>query len=173
MTATVTGRRFGVLSPVTATVLGAVVLVLTAISVPLASPAHQLTFSNVASEVVVILIYTGVGVVVARRQPRNPIGWILLIFVLLVAVSTDAGYYAVLAYRLGYRGLPLAPVAVLLEPLYVPAVGVFPPGHLVVPGRAGAVALAVGALGLPRDRGVRGGGRCLGPGDRRGGRSSR
>jgi hypothetical protein len=57
-----------------------------------------------------------VGVVVARRQPRNPIGWILLIFILLLVLSTDAGDYAVLYYRFGHHGLPFAPAAVVLLP---------------------------------------------------------
>ena len=66
-------RRFRLASPATATVLGALVFVLTVIAIPLAS----LTVINTGSDLL-NLAFAGVGVVVARRQPRNPIGWILL-----------------------------------------------------------------------------------------------
>jgi len=63
-----------------------------------------------------------------RRGPVTALlaRWLLLIFILLITVGIDAGYYAVLAYSLGHHGLPLAPVAVVLEPLWVPAVALFP-----------------------------------------------
>ena len=113
--ADVKARRFRLASPATATVLGALVLVLTAIAVPLAG----LTVLNTGSYLV-SLAFAGVGVVVARRQPRNPIGWILLIFIFLALLGDDAGAYAVLAYTHGHQGLPLAPVAVLLAPVGEP-----------------------------------------------------
>jgi hypothetical protein len=65
--ADVKARRFRLASQPTATVLGALVFVLTVIAVPLAS----LTVINVGSDLL-NLIFAGVGVVVARRQPRNP-----------------------------------------------------------------------------------------------------
>lgn len=100
-------------------VLGGAGVALAAAWIPLAGIARQLTVANIVSEVVVVGGYMCVGALVARRQPRNPIGWLLLVFVLFVALSTDAGYYAVLAYRLGHRALPAAPLAVLLQPLYI------------------------------------------------------
>jgi hypothetical protein len=107
-------------------VLGGAGVALAAAWIPLAGFARQLTVANIVSEVVVVGGYMCVGALVARRQPRNPIGWLLLVFVLFVALSTDAGYYAVLAYRLGHRALPAAPLAVLLQPLYILATAVFP-----------------------------------------------
>jgi len=68
-----------------------------------------LTILNVGPTAATIVIYAAIGVVVARHQPGNPIGWILLIFTLLLTVGLDAGYYAVLAITPGHRGLPLAP----------------------------------------------------------------
>jgi hypothetical protein len=136
-------------------------IALAAAWIPLASFARQLTVASVVSEVVAVGGYLCVGALVARRLPRNPIGWLLLVFVLLVALSTDAGYYAVLAYRLGHRALPAAPLAVLLQPLYILATAVFPLIILLFPdGRlsrgwrraAGAYAacalLVVGVTGL-------------------------
>jgi hypothetical protein len=133
VTSELTGRHFALASPVTATVLGALVLLLTAAFVPLAGLAHQLTIFSVGQSILISFINAGVGVVVARRQPRNPIGWILVIFVLLTTLGNGAGYYAVLAYRLGHRGLPLAPVAVLLEPMYLLGIALFPLVILLFP----------------------------------------
>ena len=126
-------RRFRLLSPVTAAVLGVLALALLAAAVALSSPVHQLSILGAGPVVLVAVIYVGVGVVVARRQPRNPIGWILLTFILLFIFSSAAGFYAVLYYRLGYRGLPLAPVAVVLQPLWVPALLLFPLVILLFP----------------------------------------
>jgi hypothetical protein len=123
--ADVTGR-FRLASPVTAAVLGVLVVALAAASVVLAAFIRQLTILNVGPAAPVIAIYAVVGVVVARRQPRNPIGWILLIFILLLVLSTDAGDYAVLYYRFGHHGLPFAAAAVVLLPLWVPAIMLFP-----------------------------------------------
>jgi MFS family permease len=107
-------------------ILIALDVALAAAWIPLAGFARQLTVANVVSEVVVVGGYLCVGALVARRQPRNPIGWLLLLVVLFTALSTDAGYYAVLAYRLGHRALPAAPLAVLLQPLYILAAALFP-----------------------------------------------
>jgi uncharacterized membrane-anchored protein YitT (DUF2179 family) len=62
----------------------------------------------------VLLPYTIVGGIIARRQPSNPIGPILLLLPLAVVASDDAGAYAVLRYRLGHHGLPLGVAAVFL-----------------------------------------------------------
>ena len=120
--------RFRLASPATATVLGALVLALNAIAIPLAG----LTVLNIGSDLL-NLTFPSAGVVVARRQPRNPIGWILLIFIFLALLGDDAGAYAVLAYTHGHQGLPLAPVAVLLAPLGTLAIPVFPLVILLFP----------------------------------------
>ncbi len=101
-------------------------VLLAAASVVLDGFIRQLTLLNVGPAAPVIAIYAVVGVVVARRQPRNPIGWILLTFILMLVLSTDAGDYAVLGYRLSHHGLLLAPAAVVLLPLWVPAIILFP-----------------------------------------------
>jgi hypothetical protein len=121
MTTKLAARRFRLASPATATTLGALAVALDAVAIPLA----QLTVLDVGSDLL-NLVFAGVGVLVARRQPRNPIGWILLIFIVLAQLGDDAGAYAVLAYSHGHRGLPLAPVAVLLAPLGYLAIPVFP-----------------------------------------------
>lgn len=131
------GRRFAVASPGTATALGAVVVVLVIANIVLSVLDHSLTLSHIGGGAVAALAYAGVGVVVARHQPRNPVGWILILFVVLQLLAVVAGSYAVFCYRLGHPGLPLAPAAVLLVQLWVPAFALlmlvillFPDGRL-------------------------------------------
>jgi hypothetical protein len=133
VTREIAARRSALASPRTATILGVGVLVLLALSFPLAGLLHQLTILNIAPVIPFVLVYAAVGVVVARRQPRNPIGWILVIFVVLIMLSTDGGYYAVAAFSPRHRWLPLGPVAVLLKPLWVPAAALFPLVILLFP----------------------------------------
>ena len=125
--------RFRLASPVTATVLGALALVLMAVAIVLSGLVHQLSIVGSGPIVPIVVVYAGVGVVVARRQPRNPIGWILIGFIVLFLLSAVVGSYAALYYRFGHHGLPLAPVAVLLQPLWAPALLLFPVVILLFP----------------------------------------
>src|ERR1700733_644834 len=131
-TTDVAGRRFWLASQATANTLGALVLVLLGITVVLAALIHQLTISNVVTGVPIPLGYAAVGVVVARHRPGNPLGWILIFFVLLFMIAVDAGYYAVLRYRLGHD-VPFGPVAVVVASLLVLAFALFPLMILLFP----------------------------------------
>ena len=126
-------RRFGLLSPATATALGVLVLVLAIANLTLKGFDHQLSGSGTWSGIAIVVMYAGVGLVVARRQPRNPIGWLLLVFIALYVLGAGAVEYAVLAYSLGHRGLPLAPAAVVLDTLQAPSLALFPPVILLFP----------------------------------------
>ncbi len=128
-----TVRRFRLLSPGTASALGLLVLVLAAATLTLTGFDHQLTIRDTAVGVAIVLMYAGVGFIVARRQPRNPIGWLLLIFTVLYVLGAGASYYAVLRYRLGHRGLPLAQLAVVLDTVQSPSFALFPPVILLFP----------------------------------------
>jgi hypothetical protein len=55
------------------------------------------------------------GVLVARRQPRNPEGWLLLGLGLGIVVLFGSGLYAVLDYRLHQGRLPLGEAAVFIQ----------------------------------------------------------
>jgi hypothetical protein len=125
------GKRLA--SPGSATILGILVLALMAVSVYLSDPVHQLSVLGTGPIIPVVVVYAGVGVVIARRQPRNPIGWLLLISIALLLLSTDVGFYAALYYRFGHHGLPLAAAAVVLQPLWAPALLVFPVVILLFP----------------------------------------
>jgi hypothetical protein len=125
--------RFRLASPVTATVLGVLALVMGAVAVTLSGLVGQLSVLGSGPIIPIVVIYAGVGVVVARRQPRNPIGWILIIFILVFLLSAVVGSYAAYYYRFGHHGLPLASVAVLLQPLWAPALVLFPVVILLFP----------------------------------------
>jgi len=120
------------LRPAAATALAVVAALLAAAVLPLTVLAHQGLLANVTQLLVVVPILA-VGFIVARRQPGNPIGWLLLAVPAGVLVSLDAAPYAVLVYRLGYH-LPLGPAAVLLEAAYLPALLLgLPPVFLLFP----------------------------------------
>jgi hypothetical protein len=78
-----------------------------------------------------------VGLLVARRQPGNPLGWLLLGIALCLILATDGSEYAVLRYRLGYHHLPLGLAALAVNQLWGPGlellglvVLLFPDGRL-------------------------------------------
>jgi hypothetical protein len=73
------------------------------------------------------------GLVVARAQPRNPVGWLLLAAALGLALSSAAGEYEVLIYRQGHAALPFGPAAVLLNLLWSPGIVTFAPTVLLFP----------------------------------------
>jgi hypothetical protein len=93
--------------------LGAVFALLAAASVPLSALAHQLSFGGIGQGLLMIP-FAVVGTLVANRQPRNPIGWILLVTALTATMGGDAGFYAVHAYRIDHHDLPLSRLAVFL-----------------------------------------------------------
>ena len=85
-----------------------------------------------------ILPFTLVGVVVARREPRNPMGWLLQAVGLLTVFVTVTADYAVFVYRFGHRGSPLGPVAVLLDTGFATGLLLLPLAILLFPdGRLG------------------------------------
>ena len=105
-------------------------MLLAAAAVPLAIASHAL------SQGIIVIPFGVLGYIVARRQPRNPIGWILLATTLAFLLSTDGGTYAVLYYHQGYRNLPFARAGAFLAAwwiwllLLLPLpVGLFPDGR--------------------------------------------
>jgi len=101
------------MSPRAALVLGVVAVLLVAAEVPLDVASHGI------AQGIVVLPFGVVGFVVARRQSRNPIGWILLALTLAFLLSADGGSYAILYYHQGHRGLPLARVGAFLAAWWI------------------------------------------------------
>jgi hypothetical protein len=153
-------------SAVLAAGLGCLALAVVVATFPLGSMTGQLNPSAVAATLVA-LVFAAVGLLLALRQPRNPMGWLLLAASVLVALNFAAAYYAELDYRLGHH-LPLGAVALVLQPSWAPgivsfglAVMLFPDGRLPSPRLrwilrvylaiggvwvGGAVAITIGAI---------------------------
>ncbi len=99
--------------------------------------AHQPGYP--VQPIVIAVPTAAVGVLVARHQPRNPNGWLLLAIAAAVLVSTGAGAYSLLVYRQG-RHLPFGQAGLILYQLWSPALALylliillFPDGHLPSP----------------------------------------
>ena len=127
-------------APRTASALGALVLVLIAalpVSSALTGRLGQLTLAqaeSVSGLLAVVLAVGATGLVVARHQPGNPIGWLLLAAANWIPLTVLAGSYAVFVYHSGHHGLPvLAPVALFLAQLFILVIVAFPLVTLVFP----------------------------------------
>jgi hypothetical protein len=119
-------------------VAGAVMFAGWIIAVVLSALDHQLSAGNITTGAG-FLVFTGVGVLVAFHQPRNPVGWLLIFFTFFFMLGIDAQLYAVYCYLLGHR-LPFAPAAVVLKQsanfaffLLPLAIFLFPDGRLAWP----------------------------------------
>ncbi len=93
--------------------LGILVLLLAVAVIPLSLLAKQDLLANTA-ELAIGVPMGAVGFLVARRQPRNPIGWLLLVVPAGVLVSIDCGPYSALVYRDGHH-LPFGAAALVLQ----------------------------------------------------------
>jgi len=106
----VSARRFRLARPTVVTVLCALVLVLFGLGVAIGITAHK----PVDGLAVFGLLFAGLGLVIARRQPGNRIAWLLLGFSVLLVFYEDAAVYSAADYRLHGGKLPLGFPAVLI-----------------------------------------------------------
>jgi hypothetical protein len=107
----VTPGRFRLAPATAAVILGALTLVLAVLYVPLAWPARDVSDGW---QVPLFAAVCLTGVLVARRQPGNPIGWILIGLGAFATFYTDVGRYAVFDYHFHHGDLPFGPAAVLV-----------------------------------------------------------
>ena len=123
-----------------ATAAGALTVALAAAEIPLDGAAHNLSMSNTGFALLIVAAFASVGLVLARRVPANPIGWLLVAFSLLVQIGNCTGDYALLAYRYGHPSLPLHGVAATLATVAsVAPIVILPLPILLFPdGRLGA-----------------------------------
>jgi hypothetical protein len=112
-----TVRRLALISPaVWAAVLGGLAALSLVAMIPLSLLARQ--FGDGIVAVVIGIPCAGVGVLVARRQPGNPLGWIFLVIAVCLFLATDGGDYASLVYRSGHH-LPLGRVGLAFDGLWL------------------------------------------------------
>ena len=118
-----TVRRFALISPaVWVAVLGGLAALSLVATLPLSLLARQ--FGDGIVAVVIGIPCAGVGVLVARRQPGNPLGWLFLVAASCLFLATDGGDYASLVYRHGYR-LPLGAVGLACDGLWSAGLALF------------------------------------------------
>jgi hypothetical protein len=121
-----------------AVLLASLGLALAAVWVLLTCVTGDLQASRDGAALVFALGCGLLGMLVVRRQPRNPEGWLLLGPAVWVMVVLDSGLYAVLDYQLHHGRLPLGYTAVFLrgtigEPLiflFALVILLFPDGRL-------------------------------------------
>ena len=133
-----TRARFA--SPTTAVALAEVTVILVAVIVPLSVLNHdpQVGWFINLPWIAIALVFAGVELVAALKQPNNTIGWHLMGSGAMLILASDTSAYSVLDYRLHRGHLPLgmlvvfrtscaAEIAFLLLP--VPIL-IFPTGWL-------------------------------------------
>jgi hypothetical protein len=140
-----TGRRFLLAAPAMAVALGILLLASLAAFIVISGQLpdqHSTSTSSVAETVAggaFVLAFTAVGVVVARREPRNPMGWLLIAIPLSVQAGSAGPAYAYLDYKVHHGTLPLGRVAILLSGAWEYAILLLPLVILLFPdGRLGA-----------------------------------
>jgi hypothetical protein len=114
--------RFSLARPATAVWVGALVLVLAVLSLPLAHATAGQSVAGAGGDLVIVVPFALVGTIVAYRQSRNAIGWILLGFALFFTLDSDASTYTILDYRQHGGHLFFGPLAVLVQPSWAPAI---------------------------------------------------
>jgi hypothetical protein len=157
------GLHFELRGPSPAVVGGGLILLLIAAVVVLSLVNHEHGTSSPLF-ILFALPFAAVGVVVARRQPGNAIGWILLSIAACFLLIAVGRVYSVLDYRVHQGSLPLGWAAVSLTNLWTPLfllmvlpILLFPTGrvpsprwrwtlrvYLVAGGMNSAIALATG-----------------------------
>jgi hypothetical protein len=103
----------------------------------------DLSASGGGGTIALALTFLAMGYLVAARQPRNPIGWLLMVAGLSTAFTTAAALYTLLDYGSDHGSLPFGLAVFLVENTFWPvavltgmaAVLLFPDGRLSRPWR--------------------------------------
>jgi hypothetical protein len=138
------------------------VVALLAVDVMLSAVTRDPWPTNDGLVLVLLVAYGGVGYVIARTEPRNPIGWIFLALAVVTLFDLMNDLYLVLDYRQHGGRLPLGGAAVwwrsswTLVPfvLAFPAIALFPDGRLPPRWRKLMWAYVVGGVAFIGAQGV-------------------
>ena len=98
------------MSPSAATVLGVIAAAFAVAALVISVADHKA--SNAGLVLIPTTMFAAVGVVVARRQPANPIGWLLILVALLENTFVFSAAYVVFNHWLGH-GVGALPRAAL------------------------------------------------------------
>jgi len=107
--------------------------------VPSASDSWSASSQNIlagAGGILFALPFTVIGTLIARRQPHNPMGWLLIGVALAIELGTLAPSYAYLDYGRHGGSLPLGGLAVLLSGVWIFAFALLPLPILLFPNAA-------------------------------------
>ena len=96
-----------------ATSLAVLAVLLDLMLVLLGIPAHQNELANLSQDISPTPLLAVLGFLIARRQPGNKIGWLMLAAAVSLPLTSIGQPYAVMIYQRGYQ-LPLGPAAILL-----------------------------------------------------------
>ena len=132
MTATPTSRAGSTgASRILAPLVAALTAALTLASVPVAAVAHQIGGSTTSFALGAACWAT--GSILAQRQPRSAIGWLLLGSSAFFALNTLASAWSVYVYVQHHASAPLGTLAVALQPSWAPAIVLFAVSILLFP----------------------------------------
>ena len=114
------------------------VLVLLPVDIALSVVARDPWPTNDGVVLVTLVAYAAIGYVIARTEPRNPIGWIFLALPVFTLVDYVARLYLVLDYREHGGRLPFGAAVIVWRGawsifpflLAFPAIALFPDGRL-------------------------------------------
>jgi hypothetical protein len=157
VTAVPRARQRAVTSRRMAGALGGLALLLVAACAVLTVVTGDLSVSGGGGTIALAMTFLAMGFLVALRQPRNPIGWLLMCTGISTAFTTAAALYTTLDYASDHGSLPFGVALFLGENTFWPvavltgmaAVLLFPDGRLSRPWRRALWAyVAVGALVL-------------------------
>ena len=102
--------------------VGALTLALFFAGAPLSRIDHEGLWGWIADPLP--LAFAPIGLLVALKRPRNPIGWVLLAAGLLAEIDAFMSLYDVAVYR-HHHALPFGRLSVLLQPSWAPAIVLF------------------------------------------------